>query len=209
MLLRLWSVERALFYFSLPFYDQLCCTCELNPRSYKKYNSTIYYGSGANRFHNYSINTIANEIIRIVEKEGPIHLNQIKKRITEVFNVRLGLKIEERINQSVRLAEYKKSISSLEFFYLSPSATKIYLRHHFNSDDKRAIEEIPNIEIELAIRYILENCLSISENDLISETARLFGHRATNSVKYYIETILRHLIKNEKVSSSNGRVKLA
>jgi hypothetical protein len=176
---------------------------------YQKYQTSIYYRSGADNFHNVSFNSITNEIIKIVEKEGPIHIDIIKKRIANIYKVRLGSRVVERIEQAIHYAEYKNSIIEKENFYLSPTIKKVFLRHHINNQEKRSIEEIPSIEIQLAVIYITKNSLSISEDDLIKETARLFGLRATSEVSYVIRSILRNMVVQKKINNSRRKYQLS
>jgi hypothetical protein len=148
-------------------------------------------------------------LYKTLPKEGPIHIDMIKKRIANIFKIRLGSRIVERIEQAVHYAEYKNSIIEKENFYLSPTIKKIFLRHHINNQENRSIEEIPSIEIQLALIYIIRKSLSISESDLIRESARLFGLRATSGVSCVIKSILRNMVVQKKINISRGKYQLS
>jgi len=61
------------------------------------------YKSGAEDFHNTRLSIIEGNIKTLVENEGPLHKNIIKRRIADLYQVRIGNRIDEKLDNAINL----------------------------------------------------------------------------------------------------------
>jgi hypothetical protein len=80
------------------------------------------------------------------------------------------------------------------------------LRIYKGGDSKRPIEKIPPQEISLAVLECVRNSISITEDDLVREIARLFGLRATKKVAPIIRRIIRSMVSNKSLRRKSGKI---
>lgn len=128
-----------------------------------------------------SINTkkIRDQISQCISVEGPISLSLLTKRIMNAWGIaRSGSKIEDRVKSILKTCSYKKTKEGKIVFYwpesLDADACTIF-RVPTNGTERRDITDIPEQEIAFAVYQILQNQISIPQNDLIKEVYRLFG----------------------------------
>jgi hypothetical protein len=95
------------------------------------------------------------------------------------------------------------------YFLLSPSMKKIPLRIHKNGDAERNIEEIYPKEIDAGLIECIKNSLSISSDDLIVETAKLFGLRATKNVLDNIQSRITSLLQSQEIKIQADKIVLS
>lgn len=144
---------------------------------------------------------------KIVDREAPVHKDIVKRRICDAFDIRLGSKIETKIEGAIFWAVNDKRVILDGEFLLSPKKKTIPLRIYVDGDIRRQIEKISPDEIEIAIYKCLKNSLSISVDDLCREIAKLFGLRVTENVKEYLVKQLNKMVSDHKVELRNDRIR--
>jgi hypothetical protein len=77
-------------------------------------------------------------------------------------------------------------------------------------ESKRKLEYIPPEEVENAMKLIAQYALGISDDSLISETAKVFGlnHSGDKSKEYFSE-ILKRLVRERKLASKDNVITTA
>jgi len=134
----------------------------------------------------------------VVEAEGPIHSEEVARRIREAFglqktgkrilaHVRAGLKSLSRNASVVRDGEFWSAVGR--------DLTAVRNRRNAALPLRRAAMIAPT-EYQLAISTIISEAVAISRGDLVVETARLFGFDRTGSdLKEAIDQQCETLIK--------------
>lgn len=143
-----------------------------------------------------------------MEKEGPIHRDVVKRRVADLFHVRMGNRINLKLDNAINHAITKKLIKVDSNFLWSQEMKFAKLRVYNGGKERRSIDQIPPQEITNAIIECVRNSISISENDLIKETARLFGLRATKKVSAEISWIIKNLLSTKYLVLNSERIKL-
>lgn len=99
------------------------------------------------------------------------------------------------------------------FIWKKDQAPETYSTYRIDSDDtaKRSIDEIASEEIRNAINEVLCEQISLSETDLIRETAKKFGYSRIGGV---IESSVGYAVKKgissgKLVKSEKGSISLA
>lgn len=163
------------------------------------------FSSGAEDFHNTRISIIEGNILALVERESPLHKNIIKRRIADLYKIRIGSRIDEKLDRAINnLIFYRKVKSRGEFLY-SINHSRNVLRV-YDGVTKRKIDEITPQEIMLAIMECVKNSYSIGEVDLIKETARLFGLQARNKTSFTIRKAIQKMIDNDYLQLKFGKI---
>jgi hypothetical protein len=128
-----------------------------------------------------SVSEIARIALMVVEREGPVHSEEVARRIREAFGLqRTGGRILEHVRTSLEhLAQARRIDQDGEFW--SPAGRELQAvrdRRHAGLSLRRA-EMISPAEYQLAIARIISEAVAISREDLIVETARIFGFDRT------------------------------
>lgn len=142
----------------------------------------------------------------MVDKEGPIHINVVKRRIVESFDLRMGDRISKKLDSAILIARMKNYVN-IDGDFLEPQNTNgVTLRIYKGGASKRSIEEISSKELMLAVHECVQNAISISEDDLVKETSRLFGLRATKNVSAKIEAVIKSMLLKKCLKQKSGKI---
>lgn len=154
---------------------------------------------------------ILEQIRQIVEIEAPILKSFLAKRLLDSWGIsRMGGRIQSRIDDLLN----KSGIS----FTLEPGGEKClwkqdqkpeaYSHYRVKSLDggKRNAEEIPVKEVMNAMVTILQQQISLPEEDLIRETAKEFGFARTGSnVQLAVKNAIKGCLDHSILDFEKGR----
>ena len=139
-----------------------------------------------------NIISIANTII---EKEAPISRKLLMRKILNAWGISRGGSRVEIIFSSA-LAKIEKDITmdeDREFFWKKDQIPDNYAIYRVEDEEgnKRSMDDIPSQEIIIPIVEVLKEQISLSQTDLIRETAKKFGFSRLGNV---IETSVKYAI---------------
>lgn len=145
---------------------------------------------------------IASSLNKIVNHEGPLHIKEAARRITEYSGFsKVGSRILKRITEA---AEHSTRLDLLHFendFIYKDSCkfTLIRDRSHFSATHKK-IEFIPPQEFKKALETVVKNAFSINRDEAVSEAMGLMGFkRATEKAKLVFEEPIQSSISSMKM----------
>ncbi|QED38999.1 DUF3320 domain-containing protein [Antarcticibacterium arcticum] len=153
--------------------------------------------------------SIAKGISQIVKEEGPIHLKDVAKRITDKMGIgRIGNRIFDHIKESARYGHSQK------WFYLSNNFIYVDESKEIEIRDRsllpisyKNIEHVPPEEIQKAIFETIEMSFSISQTEVISETLSKMGFgRATLKASNIVKSEIKKLIRSQKIKMEQERL---
>ena len=149
---------------------------------------------------------------RLVQYEGPIHSDYAIQRVLIAWGVkRSGRKIDAAMDEVLYQLTRDGKVIKRGSFLWPPGLTDIPVRRPImgSKETERKLEEIPPEEIAKALMLVVQYAFGISQDSLITETARLFeiNHTGEN-VKETIEKILEKLVNAKKLVSSNNIISL-
>ena len=153
---------------------------------------------------------LAKAVVHVVEVEGPIHFDEVVRRIRMLWGLgRAGKRIHHSINSAasfaVRIGEVRKS-----GHFLWPAADRpIRVRYRLEDPPPR-IELICDEEIAEAIKIVLKHQFATLPDDLISQACRLLGIQAVHDkTRDRIRHVLDRLIPaGELQQMANGMIDL-
>lgn len=122
---------------------------------------------------------IVREAENIMKEEAPISQKALVRKILSAYGIaRLTTKAEERIICLLRDYPMKSTISAGEtFMWLEEQNPEEYDIYRIPEDSKnqRPMDEIPAEEILNAVKEVIELNVSMSTEDCIRETGKIFG----------------------------------
>jgi superfamily I DNA and/or RNA helicase len=154
---------------------------------------------------------ITDQIKKVLEVEAPVSKNLLCKRILSAWGIsRNGARLNNYFESLFSGMDiHKISYDSNIFFWKQeqdPTEFTVY-RSAENDHDKRSPDDIPPMEIANAVKQVLKEQISLSKNDLIRETAKLFMF---SKVGTNVETAMKQGIKvaleNGDAKENNGRI---
>jgi hypothetical protein len=178
------------------------------PPNAKEYKRTVFKDTslrGAEDFYRTSDFRIISAIALLVERDGPIHKNVVKRRLANVFKTRLGSQIDIRLESLIRQAFESGYVNKIGDFLWPSKMENVEIRLQ-KGKNKRPIHEIPPQEIDKGIFETIRNSISITEEDLIKEVARIFGFRATRNVRIIISSRIIFLQNENRIIEVRGKL---
>jgi very-short-patch-repair endonuclease len=127
------------------------------------------------------LNEIARIALVVVEAEGPIHTEEVARRIREAFRLqKTGKRILAHIRAGLKSLSRKGSVDRDREFWSAPGRELSAVRNRRNAAlPLRRAAMISPAEYQLAISTVVSEAVAISGEDLAVETARLFGFDRT------------------------------
>ncbi|GAP68302.1 superfamily I DNA and/or RNA helicase [Bacteroidales bacterium 6E] len=154
--------------------------------------------------------TIQIQVREVIETEAPICRSLLSRRI---------LNARGFARQGTRLMRHLDTVyARMNLKCTKQDGTVVYWRNdqdpaHYEKfripagdDDKRNADELPKEEVAAAMVQILRNQVSLPADDLVRETARLFGFtRVGGIVDQAMRTGIDHAVNSGMVIMNNGR----
>ena len=188
---------------------------ESNSKNYMKASLTKVNPTSSDDFLSYTYTQRQlKQIKEIVTVEGPILKNLLGKRLLEAWDIsRMGGRLQKRFDELLQMAEVTKTReeNGEECFWNSLEDAGNYKDYRVLDPDgyKRSIEEIPMVELINGLEAILQQLISLPQEDLIREGAKEFGFARTgNQVKDRITQAIQVMLKNNRAVEMEGRIKL-
>ncbi|MBU4547542.1 MAG: DUF3320 domain-containing protein, partial [Euryarchaeota archaeon] len=172
---------------------------------YQTYD-TISLTSGDDLYKS-SIPTISSVVSEIVSTEGPIHTEEVIRRIRESCGLRrAGSKVRNIISSGMEMAENNGNIRRSGDFLLLNDTSRIDVRLRKYKPD---ITFISAEEIREALKMVLEFEKEINKKELIIRTSRLFGFKTTSKkTSDRIENVLEDMLNKGELKSIDGLITL-
>ena len=125
---------------------------------------------------------VADVVADCVEVEGPIHVDLLLRRIAAGYgHQRAGSRISGRISEAVQIATQQGRVQQRGQFLWSSEERPLEPRGPAPDGSTREVGHISEEEIRRAMAVLLEQSFSLSSDELIGRTSRLFGFQRTGS----------------------------
>lgn len=145
--------------------------------------------------------TVQQVLVSVVLEHGPIHRDEAFRVIAARFDEpRRTPTVKETLDTHLNSLRNKgRVILHDEFLWPQKSDLEFAVRQ--NTDDSRSIDRIPQQEIGLAVALILNDGFSMTREDLVVETARLFGYeRVGTRINERVNKAIDDLQENQFIS---------
>ncbi len=149
----------------------------------------------------------------VVDVEGPIHLELATRRLADRWGLqRVGSRMMDAVKKALRLLTSKNLIERRDdFLWPQQNDFTLQVRRPDPNDEAtiRKIELIPREELELAIQYLVRDAISIPDDQVLTQVARVFGFDRTGAnIRERMERILGQMLQEGILVRKGERVSL-
>ncbi|MDN5286577.1 MAG: helicase [Mucilaginibacter sp.] len=150
-------------------------------------------------FQLYTFHELGTWIAEIVQIEGPVHFDEMAKRITDAAGVaKLGSRIRYTLTQALHQAqEAGKVIQKGEFLWAPEKQTPVVRDRSKLPPAYKKLTLVAPEEIYEAIRQVVSGAIAIAEQEAIPLVAKLLGFsRVTDDMKQQLSEAIGKTIQN-------------
>lgn len=153
---------------------------------------------------------ISENILHIVSVEQPIHLEMLYKRMGPSFTTGKATEgVKNTIDQVIAQKLKGRVVVDKDHFVRLLPLTTITVRIPKEYETPRPIEYIHTEEVATAMMKIVDSSFGITEEDLASECARVFGfERKGPKIKVKTDAAIKWLVDNRKIRIIDGKAQL-
>lgn len=153
---------------------------------------------------------LAQVVARIVEVEGPIHQEEIARRVTQLWGLqRTGSRIRDAVIRAIHMASRSFDLSCDGGFYSPAALTDVPVRDRGEvpCTTLRQPKMLPPAEIRKAISAIVQVNIGVSRDEAVTEAARLFGFKSTSSqLRQVIDGEVQAMSEQGSLEERNGKL---
>ncbi len=149
--------------------------------------------------HETSLSVLTGIVVAVVEVEGPIHRDEVARRITSLWGLqRTGARIAEAISKAVESGIQMELLRADADFVTHSHQTTIPVRCRtdVNSASLRKPEMIPPSEVRQTILHLMAENVGVGRDEIQSMVVRALGFGATGAkLKHAIERDLERMVE--------------
>ena len=133
--------------------------------------------------HTLSAKELSKVVTRVVRVEGPVHENEITRRVTTLWGLsRTGRRISDAVDAAIEYAKHAGAISAENDFYWHSERTEFPVRNRdrVESSGLKKPEMLPPRELQSGICEFVENHVSATAEETARAIGRMLGFRTTS-----------------------------
>ena len=161
--------------------------------------------------HTLSAEKLSKVVTQLVRIEGPIHENEIARRITTLWGLsRAGRRITEAVRAATKFTEKSGTICCEDKFYWHAEHTEFPLRNRdrVESAGLKKPEMLPPRELQSGICEFVEKHVSTTPEETARAIGRMLGFRTTSrQLRERIEDEIDALIARSELTQENGSLR--
>jgi very-short-patch-repair endonuclease/DNA polymerase III delta prime subunit len=162
--------------------------------------------------HTLSAEELSKVVTQVVRVEGPIHENEIVRRITTLWGLsRAGRRITDAVHAAIKYAKSSGTISTEDDFYWHSERTEFPIRNRdrVESSGLKKPEMLPPRELQSGIFEFVENHVSATSEETARAIGRMLGFRTTSrQLRERIEEEIETLVSQNELILENGLLRL-
>jgi very-short-patch-repair endonuclease len=164
--------------------------------------------------HLVPVATMGDIVKRIIDVEGPVHQEEIARRLATLFGKqKAGSRIVDRVNAALAYLKgcNDEVVSSNGFWLTQAQAADMPLRNRSRAPlNLRRASLIPPMEIEAAIKLVLEENGALAVEEIPRAVALLFGFQRTGQeFRPAVEPVVATLLDAGTISDNGVGIVLA
>ncbi len=151
-------------------------------------------------------NLLKDRLEKIIEQEAPIFNTMLYKKVIELWKMpRITPTVAEEVDNMINKLGVKK-VKENERFVIWKSNQNPEKYQVFRSDEKRDSSEIPLVEYENAVKYVLQTEMALPLEDLKKNASKQLGFgRMGTQVMNYIDLAINNLTEKGKIEERDGK----
>ena len=151
------------------------------------------------------VKRLAEQVIRIVEVEQPVHIDVVLKRLRNMLNMQ---RVRERFRELIDRAVLESNVrNDGGFLWLAGECGNVASPRH-NPD--RRIDHVADAELDAGLLLVAKASFGAEQHDLVRETARWFGwRRAGANIRDRLDGRVKHLRESGRLRCSGATLVVA
>ena len=180
-----------------------------NPYGFAYYKEAKWWDTQHSGSHD-NLTRISENILHIVSIEQPMHMELLYKRMGPSFTTGKATDaVRKTIDEVIAKKLKGQVVIDNDLFIRLLPLTPILVRIPEEFDTPRPMEFIHTEEVALAMIQIISNSFGVTEEDLASECARVFGfERKGPRIKAKTGAAIQYLADSRKIRIIDGKVQL-
>jgi hypothetical protein len=172
---------------------------------YRKYRET---GNRDLLLEREQVSRLANQVVRVVDFEGPIHKDLLTKRLKEINNVaHAGPNVQANVDRAIEIAVRAGRLARTHRDFLKRQGSSLSTFRTPGDGAERPLPLIPPEEIELAVLYVVEDQFGYQRDALPKKGGELFGFERTPAgLAEIVGTVVDDLIERQQLVVSGHYV---
>jgi very-short-patch-repair endonuclease len=140
-------------------------------------------------------NQLASLVQQVVEVEGPVHIDEVRRRIVDAAETRLGSRIKTAIDDAIVQAIRSRNIYQRGDF-LWGREMKYRVRSHADMPDfNRRMDQIAPEEVKMAVQTVVGNALGMYRDDIPSAVCSFLGFgRTSEEMRRHVDGLVGQMI---------------
>ncbi len=153
---------------------------------------------------------IADVVVACVEVEAPIHRDLLSRRIVTAWGYqRAGSRISAKMESAISAAAHQGRIRVQGQFLWPSFELEVVPRGPALDGTIRNVDHIADEEIVRGMVFVLDYAFSLTEDELVVQTARLFGYLRTGSdINRRLREMVRATLKTGLIEVRGERYQL-
>lgn len=160
--------------------------------------------------HEVSLTFLAGVVKEIVEIEGPIHRQEVARRVATVWGLkRCGSRVREATADALDYANRHLGLFRSGDFFADREIDRLEPRNRAQVTSKtlQRPDMLPPSEIRGAVFLVVSNHVGVSVDDVVVQVTRLFGFsRAGGGLREVIEEEVRAMLYDEELRLQNNKL---
>jgi very-short-patch-repair endonuclease len=156
------------------------------------------------------VRRLANQIVTIVNFEGPIHIDMLSERLKELNGVaRAGANILDNVRRAIEIAVRSAQLERMDGDFLKRKGHIVDTFRIAGDGVERPLSYVPPEEIRVAVLYIVEDQFGYQREALPRAVSKLLGFdRTAEGTAEIVGTIVDDLIEQGALAVSGPNVYL-
>lgn len=158
--------------------------------------------------HEVSAGKMAEIVAEIIETEGPIHEEEVAKRVSSLWGLkRTGARIRKVVLRGIKSAIRNSTVIKSGKFLMKDEMVEIIVRDRseVESSGLKKPEMLPPLEIREALRQVVELQVGVSKEEGARLASRLFGFKSMSSqLQAVIQGEINKMVKQGELVKENG-----
>ena len=158
------------------------------------------------KLHQLPSSQLARVVARVIEVEGPIHREEIARRVAQLFGLRrTGRRINEAVDNALAVVGRTIRVNHEGDFFAPGDQIEVPVRDRTDVEfaTLRKPEMIPPAEIRKALVAIVAVHLGVEIDEAVSEASRLLGFKSTKAqlrrvIGHQVQVLIRDQILEER-----------
>ncbi|NLF29522.1 MAG: DUF3320 domain-containing protein, partial [Planctomycetes bacterium] len=162
------------------------------------------------QFYADPVDALASWVIQVVAAEGPIHADELARRMAAVFGMaRAGKRIADKVDRAARHAEREKKISRRGSFFWPAGMAEPPVRVR-DVEGPRDVDLICPEELGRAAWLLLKAQFGMSCPDLVNQTARALGFGQTGpSIAAAVQDAVNRELESGRIVANGDSLRAA